>query len=87
MIGRLLGSLASVAGSIWRGSIGRLLPDACRFTPSCSHYAAEVVQRRGVIVGVPLAIWRLLRCNPLSRGGYDPVSRSSPPCRRGRSVS
>ena len=66
---------------LWRSTVGRLLPDACRFTPSCSHYAAEALMRRGPIVGSALAAWRLLRCNPLSDGGHDPVVRSRPPCR------
>jgi len=45
----------------------------CRFAPTCSEYAVEAVRTRGVIVGGALATWRLLRCNPLFRGGYDPV--------------
>lgn len=45
----------------------------CRFQPTCSEYAIEAIQRRGPVVGLLKAIWRLLRCNPLFRGGYDPV--------------
>ncbi|MBE5780930.1 MAG: membrane protein insertion efficiency factor YidD [Clostridiales bacterium] len=45
----------------------------CRFTPTCSAYAYEAVSEWGVIRGLGLAIWRVLRCNPLSKGGYDPV--------------
>ena len=45
----------------------------CRFTPTCSAYAIEAIQKRGVIVGTALSIWRILRCNPLCKGGYDPV--------------
>ena len=45
----------------------------CRFTPTCSSYAIEAIQKRGVIVGTALSIWRILRCNPLCKGGYDPV--------------
>jgi len=45
----------------------------CRFSPTCSHYAIEALQRHGVFFGTLLALWRLLRCNPLFRGGYDPV--------------
>lgn len=51
---------------------------ACRFYPSCSEYAAGVLERHGVVVGSRLAIWRLLRCNPLCRGGYDPVPGVQP---------
>jgi uncharacterized protein len=46
---------------------------ACRFYPSCSHYAGEAVQRFGARRGVWLALKRLARCQPFSRGGFDPV--------------
>ncbi len=46
---------------------------SCRFLPTCSEYAVEAVKERGIVVGGGLALWRLLRCNPLFRGGYDPV--------------
>jgi len=49
-----------------------LLP-ACRYVPSCSEYAAEAIERRGLICGGLLSVYRLLRCNPCARGGYDPV--------------
>ncbi|HEY1554700.1 MAG TPA: membrane protein insertion efficiency factor YidD [Kofleriaceae bacterium] len=49
---------------------------SCRFLPTCSEYAIEAVHERGVVVGGALAAWRVLRCQPLCRGGYDPV-----PCR------
>ena len=47
---------------------------SCRFLPTCSEYAIEAVRERGVVIGGALATWRVLRCNPLCRGGYDPVS-------------
>ncbi len=50
-----------------------LLPPSCRFTPTCSEYAIEAINRHGVVKGSFLACWRLLRCNPFCRGGYDPV--------------
>ncbi|HZJ64096.1 MAG TPA: membrane protein insertion efficiency factor YidD [Kofleriaceae bacterium] len=46
---------------------------SCRFLPTCSEYALTAVKQRGIIVGVALAMWRILRCNPLCRGGHDPV--------------
>lgn len=45
----------------------------CRYYPSCSEYAVQAVQRFGILRGLVLAGWRLLRCNPWSRGGFDPV--------------
>ena len=45
----------------------------CRFLPTCSEYALDAVRERGIVVGVALAVWRILRCNPLSHGGFDPV--------------
>lgn len=47
--------------------------DKCRFTPTCSEYSIEALQTRGSIVGLGLTIWRILRCQPLCRGGFDPV--------------
>jgi uncharacterized protein len=55
-----------------------MLPPACRFVPSCSEYAMEAVERYGVLLGGWMAMIRLLRCHPLSRGGYDPVVREEP---------
>jgi uncharacterized protein len=49
------------------------LPRRCRFEPTCSAYAATAVRRFGLVRGLVLALWRLLRCNPLSDGGLDPV--------------
>ena len=45
----------------------------CRFSPSCSEYSRQAVERKGLIKGVGLAIWRVLRCNPWNQGGIDPV--------------
>ena len=55
----------------------------CRFTPTCSQYAIEAFREWGLIAGLGLAIWRILRCNPFSRGGYDPVPKRK---KRGKST-
>ncbi len=47
----------------------------CKYYPSCSDYAVQAVQRFGILRGLILAGWRLLRCNPWSHGGFDPVER------------
>ena len=48
-------------------------PGSCRFTPTCSRYALDAVREWGILAGTALALWRVLRCNPFSEGGYDPV--------------
>ncbi|MDR2732690.1 MAG: membrane protein insertion efficiency factor YidD [Fibromonadaceae bacterium] len=45
----------------------------CRFEPTCSNYAIEAIEKHGVIKGVWLTIWRILRCQPFCKGGFDPV--------------
>jgi uncharacterized protein len=57
----------------YRRTIGLLLAGNCRFEPSCSAYAMEAVRRHGAIRGSALATWRVLRCSPLTAGGWDPV--------------
>lgn len=53
--------------------ISPLLPPSCRFYPTCSQYAYEAIERYGVLKGGALAAWRVLRCNPFCKGGFDPV--------------
>ncbi|PIE59918.1 MAG: membrane protein insertion efficiency factor YidD [Desulfobulbus propionicus] len=50
-----------------------LFPPACRFEPTCSKYAIEAITKYGAFRGGAMALWRLMRCHPFSRGGYDPV--------------
>ena len=58
---------------LYRKNISPRKIPCCRFTPTCSAYAIEAIQKRGAFVGTLLSIWRILRCNPLCKGGYDPV--------------
>ena len=76
---------------LYQKFISPIKPPSCRFTPTCSAYAVEAFQKRGFFVGFALTVWRILRCNPFSKGGYDPVpergarrshSRDSSECRR-----
>ena len=55
----------------WRLTFGALFPTTCKYHPSCSQYAIDAVRTRGLVRGSALAGWRLLRCNPWSRGGVD----------------
>ncbi|MDP9399562.1 MAG: membrane protein insertion efficiency factor YidD [Actinomycetota bacterium] len=57
----------------YRRVVSPLLPARCKFAPSCSAYALDAVEGYGILRGLVLAGWRLLRCNPLSHGGWDPV--------------
>jgi uncharacterized protein len=57
----------------YKAKISPGLPPACRYTPTCSEYAIEAIERRGLLIGAALATKRVLSCNPFSRGGYDPV--------------
>ena len=69
---RPLSWLAVGAIKCYQRTLSRLWPNVCRYHPSCSNYAAHAITKRGLVVGCFLAAWRILRCNPLSRGGYDP---------------
>jgi putative membrane protein insertion efficiency factor len=53
--------------------ISPALPRHCKYEPTCSAYGVQAIQRYGILRGLVLAAWRLLRCNPWSHGGYDPV--------------
>ena len=53
--------------------VSPLLPRRCKYEPTCSSYASQAIRRYGILRGAVLAGWRLLRCNPFSHGGYDPV--------------
>jgi putative membrane protein insertion efficiency factor len=67
--------LAALRGYKW--AISPLFLPACRYTPTCSEYAAEAIEIHGVLRGSAMAVWRVLRCHPFVEGGYDPVSRNS----------
>jgi len=58
---------------LYRKFISPLKPPCCRFTPTCSAYAIEAFKKRGFFMGLILSTGRILRCNPFSKGGYDPV--------------
>jgi hypothetical protein len=58
----------------WRKYISPIYGDVCRYHPTCSAYGLQQVQQRGFVLGSVFTAWRILRCNPLSRGGLDPVT-------------
>ena len=59
---------------LYQRFISPLLPRRCKYHPTCSDYAVQAIRGYGSLRGTVLASWRLLRCNPWSHGGYDPVS-------------
>ncbi|MBE7515042.1 MAG: membrane protein insertion efficiency factor YidD [Chloracidobacterium sp.] len=58
---------------VYKAMVSPFLPPACRFEPTCSEYASQAVAKYGVIKGVWMGAKRILRCQPLCRGGHDPV--------------
>ena len=69
----LLRSLAILPIRLYQHLVSPLVGARCKYYPSCSEYAAQAIRRFGILRGLVLAGWRLLRCNPWSHGGFDPV--------------
>jgi putative membrane protein insertion efficiency factor len=67
-------TLALKALRTYKGIVSPWLPHACRFTPTCAEYAFEAIEQYGFIQGFSRACARLLRCHPLHRGGFDPLT-------------
>ena len=65
-------ALAPIRG--YQRVLSPALPRRCKYHPTCSAYAVQAIESYGILRGAVLAVWRLLRCNPFSHGGYDPVS-------------
>jgi len=68
-------------------TISPLLGRRCKYYPSCSNYAIGALREHGVVRGLGLASWRLLRCNPFSYGGYDPVPQRHGSCEHDHSTT
>jgi hypothetical protein len=62
----------------YKWALSPLLPPACRYVPTCSEYAMEAVDCYGIVRGGCMAAWRVLRCHPFVKGGFDPVTRREP---------
>lgn len=65
--------LATAPVLLYQRVISPALPRRCKYEPTCSRYAVDAIREYGILRGLLLAGWRLLRCNPWSHGGYDPV--------------
>jgi hypothetical protein len=72
-LGRVVGYALVLLVRAYQVVFSPLLPRICRFEPSCSQYMIEAIRKKGPLVGVLKGLWRVVRCNPLSPGGYDPV--------------
>jgi uncharacterized protein len=72
-LARIARGLAVAPIVVYQRVISPAIPQRCRYYPSCSRYAVEAIREYGILRGLVLAGWRLLRCNPWSHGGYDPV--------------
>lgn len=59
--------------AFYRMAISPHFRPACKYDPTCSKYAQQAIEKHGAAKGFIMAVWRILRCNPFSRGGYDPV--------------
>ncbi|MSO97090.1 MAG: membrane protein insertion efficiency factor YidD [Rhodospirillaceae bacterium] len=73
MIARTLGIILRTAIKVYQWTLSPLIGPVCRYTPSCSHYAAEAILRHGPFKGIWLAAHRIVRCHPWGESGYDPV--------------
>ncbi len=58
---------------LYRKYISHLSPPTCKYSPTCSMYAIQAIEKYGLLKGGTMAFFRILRCNPFSKGGYDPV--------------
>jgi putative membrane protein insertion efficiency factor len=72
-IERLARSVVVVPILVYRHVVSPAIPRRCKYEPTCSRYAVDAIREYGILKGLVLAGWRLLRCNPWSHGGYDPV--------------
>jgi putative membrane protein insertion efficiency factor len=70
---RIARAVAVAPIAVYQRVLSPLLPRRCKYEPTCSHYAVGAIGEYGILRGAVLALWRLLRCNPWSYGGYDPV--------------
>ncbi len=72
-LSRALRAVAIAPIVVYQRAISPALPRRCKYEPTCSRYAVDAIRCHGILRGVVLATWRVLRCNPWSDGGYDPV--------------
>ena len=79
MVSRFIKSAILGLLNVYKRLLSPLLPPLCRYEPTCSIYMHQAIERKGIIKGLIMGTWRLLRCNPLSNGGWDPVDKTDKP--------
>jgi len=72
IVERKIRDLLILALRFYRRYVSPMKPPTCRYVPTCSEYSIQALQKYGLVKGTAKSIWRILRCNPFSRGGYDP---------------
>ncbi len=72
-VSRFIGRVLTLPIILYQKLVSPLLPARCKYYPSCSSYALQSFRKHGAFYGILLTVWRLLRCNPFSRGGVDHV--------------
>jgi putative membrane protein insertion efficiency factor len=72
-LARFARAVAIAPITVYQRFVSPAIPRRCKYEPTCSRYAVEAIREYGILRGAVLAAWRLLRCNPWSYGGYDPV--------------
>ena len=84
MIGRALTRVALACIAFYKRWISPILPPMCRYEPTCSAYMRQAIERKGFWRGLCKGLWRICRCHPLARGGWDPVDPDDRPTYLGR---
>ena len=72
-LSNLMAKILIMLARLYQQTLSPMFGGQCRFVPTCSNYFVEAVRKRGPVRGMLIGIWRIVRCNPFSRGGYDPV--------------
>jgi len=75
---RILNNAAINLVRIYQLALSPFVGMQCKYVPSCSQYACDCFNHYGFVKSFGLVVWRILRCNPLSRGGYDPAVKQTP---------
>ncbi len=72
IVAQKIRDLLILALRAYRRYVSPMKPPTCRYVPTCSEYSIQALQKYGLLKGTAKSIWRVLRCNPFSKGGYDP---------------